>query len=323
MSATLSFVVLALATAGLASVATSAVTGASWRWLRSATGRLRPADRPLVWGLIALGPLAISVVVSIVAAVPSLREGGDHCLVHLSHHPHLCLRHREAIPLSPALVLVALFVPARLGASLVRAARSATLMARTMRSLGEAGLGGAHTSAAVFPADSRAAFVLGLVRPRVYASAGLVLGDAEVLGAVLAHERAHARRRDPLVRLLVSVVAAFHLPFLARAIERQVALSQELAADAEAARELGDPLRVADALLVLARERTTAGLGLAPAFTEGDLDARIHALLDPPAHAPARARWLGALGVALALACSGVSPDALHHGIETALGMLS
>jgi hypothetical protein len=80
------------------------------------------------------------------------------------------------------------------------------------------------------------AFCAGLIRPRVYLSTGAiaVLDDA-ALSAVLAHERHHARRRDPL-RLATGRVLAqalFFLPELGDLVDRQQALA-ELSADESA-----------------------------------------------------------------------------------------
>ena len=80
------------------------------------------------------------------------------------------------------------------------------------------------------------AFCAGLFRPRVYVSTGAIaILDEEALSAVLAHERHHARRRDPL-RLAAGRVLAralFFLPELADLVERQQALA-ELSADESA-----------------------------------------------------------------------------------------
>ena len=77
------------------------------------------------------------------------------------------------------------------------------------------------------------AFCAGLLRPRVYVSTGaLALLDDAALSAVLAHERHHARRHDPL-RLAAGRVLAralFFLPELGDLVERQQALA-ELSAD--------------------------------------------------------------------------------------------
>jgi hypothetical protein len=80
------------------------------------------------------------------------------------------------------------------------------------------------------------AFCAGLLRPQVYVSTGaLTILDEEALGAVLAHERHHARRHDPL-RLAAGRVLAqalFFLPELGDLVERQQALA-ELSADESA-----------------------------------------------------------------------------------------
>jgi beta-lactamase regulating signal transducer with metallopeptidase domain len=80
------------------------------------------------------------------------------------------------------------------------------------------------------------AFCAGLLRPRVYVSTGAIgLLDGLALDAVLAHERHHAQRRDPL-RLAIGRVLArtlFFLPGIGELIRRQQALA-ELSADESA-----------------------------------------------------------------------------------------
>src|SRR6202042_615319 len=80
------------------------------------------------------------------------------------------------------------------------------------------------------------AFCAGLLSPRIYVSTGaLALLDDAALSAVLAHERHHARRRDPL-RLAAGRVlarAVFFLPELGDLVERERALA-ELSADESA-----------------------------------------------------------------------------------------
>lgn len=90
--------------------------------------------------------------------------------------------------------------------------------------------------AVVVPDPQPRAFCAGLLRPRVYVSAGAVaVLDEAALDAVLAHERHHARRRDPLRFAAGRVLAdaLFFLPELGLLVERQQALA-ELSADESA-----------------------------------------------------------------------------------------
>jgi Zn-dependent protease with chaperone function len=127
----------------------------------------------------------------------------------------------------------------------------------------------------------------GLLRPRLLLSTGAlrVLSPAE-MGAVLRHERAHLRRRDPL-RLVLARALADALPALQilRQLAMALPLRQELAADrvalaAVGAEALGGALlKVGEALGPL--EGTTLAIG---AFSM--LDARIDQLLGVPVAPP-------------------------------------
>jgi Zn-dependent protease with chaperone function len=93
----------------------------------------------------------------------------------------------------------------------------------------------------VVPSRRSHAFCLGLLRPVVVLSDGLIarLSEAE-LRSVLAHEHHHARRRDPLRRALVKAFcdAFWFIPALRTAARAQATVS-ELAADAVAMRRTG------------------------------------------------------------------------------------
>jgi Zn-dependent protease with chaperone function len=97
------------------------------------------------------------------------------------------------------------------------------------------------------------AFTVGWLRPRVYVDACLesrLSGDE--LEAVLAHEAAHVRRRDPLRLSALRFLACtlFWLPSVRRLVE-DLADEAEIIADDAAVRER--PLALASALLALAR----------------------------------------------------------------------
>jgi Zn-dependent protease with chaperone function len=97
------------------------------------------------------------------------------------------------------------------------------------------------------------AFTAGWIRPRIYLAACLPdrLTSAE-LEAVIAHEAAHARRRDPLRLSLLRFLACmlFWLPAIGRLAE-DVADEAEVRADDYATR--GRPLALAAAILALAQ----------------------------------------------------------------------
>jgi hypothetical protein len=63
----------------------------------------------------------------------------------------------------------------------------------------------------VLPVEEPQAYVLGVLKPQVYVSQGLLeQTNEDDLAPVLAHERAHATRRDPLRRLIASAGLVLH-----------------------------------------------------------------------------------------------------------------
>jgi hypothetical protein len=96
------------------------------------------------------------------------------------------------------------------------------------------------------------AFCAGLLRPRVYVTTGaLARLDAPALEAVRAHEREHARRRDPL-RLAASRVIArslFFLPGVRELGRGQIMLAEASADERAVSAAAGDRSAVARAML--------------------------------------------------------------------------
>jgi hypothetical protein len=137
-----------------------------------------------------------------------------------------------------------------------------------------------HAGAHVIEDERPRAFCAGLLRPRIYISTGaLELLDDAALRAVLAHERAHVRRRDPLRVACGRVIAAalFYVPGLRELHRRQIALA-ELSADERAiAAAPENRAALARAMLSFA-ERSLADdpTGLDPERVD-------HLLGDPPA----------------------------------------
>ena len=115
--------------------------------------------------------------------------------------------------------------------------------------------------------DRPQAFCAGLLRPRVYVSSGaLVALDDDELRAVLAHERHHQLKRDPLRLLLLRAIgdALFFLPVLRRLRQRYAVLA-ELAADEAAVAAAGSRSALASALLTFGeRPGSQVVVGIAP-----------------------------------------------------------
>src|SRR3984885_670282 len=165
------------------------------------------------------------------------------------------------------------------------------------------------------------AFCAGLVRPRVYVSSGAVeILDEAALSAVLAHERHHARRRDPLRFAIGRILARalFFLPELADLAERQQALA-ELSAD-ESAVNVAPANRAALARAMLSFSDIPGSSG------SGGIDpARVDYLLgDPPSWRFPVILCLGAASVLLLLAAVAVLAGRVASGSATlALPFLS
>lgn len=131
----------------------------------------------------------------------------------------------------------------------------------------------------VIPTDEPQAFVIGILKPEIYLSKGLIENSSRnALKATIAHEKAHLRQRAPLRRLIALVAFLFHLPPVAEVLSRQLALAQELSADEEAARAIGDRTELAEIIVNFARRQKIEFVS-AFEFGGSDIEARILNLL--------------------------------------------
>jgi beta-lactamase regulating signal transducer with metallopeptidase domain len=130
--------------------------------------------------------------------------------------------------------------------------------------------------------------------------------------AVLGHELAHLRRRDPAWRLLAAVVKALLWPqALNRVALQRLDLLAELACDAAAAQPSGQRLALAQSLLrcaeALRSEPAGPALACGAAGQGSPLLARVRSLLKPETETPRERRVLrwgllaGMLGLLIAL----------------------
>jgi Zn-dependent protease with chaperone function len=115
--------------------------------------------------------------------------------------------------------------------------------------------------------DRPQAFCAGLFHPRVYLSTGTVkMLDAPALDAVLAHERHHASRHDPLRLACARALAAglFYMPALRRLVSRQHALAEISADEAAVISAGGDRSALASAILSFSQSDDQRAAGVDP-----------------------------------------------------------
>lgn len=337
MSGPLATLSLALTVGAVFALATSLAVAALWPWASRRLASVHPGVRALVAWLAAVAPAAIPVLLLALCFLPGVLGAvglaSDHC-VHHPDHAHLCLFHATAaltparaglLALAALLAVVAvapdlrrMFVERRWLAGLPRrtaASCTEAKEAKVLRYEGEA--------LEIVECSTPFSFAAGLWRPRVHVAAGLVAALPErQLAAVIAHERAHAHRRDSLRRLTARVLSRVHLPAVRRALLAELALATEQACDAEAGRQIGDRVTVAETILAV--ERLLAGApdrlppGLA-AFGGSFVADRVKGLLADETPRPPRAVCLlaGVFALLIALAVA----DGLHHETEHLLAL--
>jgi Zn-dependent protease with chaperone function len=245
----------------------------------------------------------------------------DHCPLHDDGHVHLCLEHAPRGPVS--LVEWLLLGAAATGAGVVFARVVAAQFA-TWRAVVALVRSSGKAEGGLIPSSAPLSVTAGLFRPLVLVSTGLRERlRPDVLAVVLEHERAHARRRDPLRLVTAALLSAGHLPGTRRLLLADLALACEQAADEEAATAVGDRVRVAEAIVTVERVMGSSQSGLAAAMGMDGAStiARVEELLrEPSTGAPTLLRGLlwGVAAVAAVLLAS-----TLHHLTETLLEVLA
>lgn len=277
---------------------------------------VEPGHRSVILLAIALAPVVISGLVCLLVFAPSL--GGfiidSHC------HGGVCAPHFPVLSASTLVagstvfIIVAATVIA--GAVLLQALLRTILTGRILLGVAEP----ASRDYRILETRQPLAYCIGLLRPRIVISRGLLSGlDETGLGIVLAHERAHADRLDNL-RNLLGWLSTMPMPRRwRRAIVAELRLASEQACDQHAARQTGDPLRVADTLLSIRRgsTMTPAAAGIAiSALCEHELERRVLALVEPPWRAPAGGWLLAGCIVAVYLSLTLAGTEFVHHAIE-------
>lgn len=305
----------------------SAVVAAAYPRARARLAGLAPttrAQRVLTWAAL---PWVVSAVLLALCFLPSvwsvLGVAVDHCPLHDDGHIHLCVEHAPHHPVTMVewLLLAAGGLAVGVVALRVLRAQLATWRAVTalVRGTGLEREGGLVASSAPLSVTA------GLLRPLVLVSTGLRSRlSPDQLRAVLAHERAHARRRDPMRLLAVALLGAAHGPSTRRHLVADLALACEEAADEEAALAVGDRTLVAESILAVERLLGAEPLpmGLALGMAGCAAEARVLALLrDPMPPSPTGRSWK----VVWAAVAAGAVAAAfeIHHLTESLLDLIA
>jgi Zn-dependent protease with chaperone function len=306
-----------------AALSTAALVSALWRWIEASVARFHPRDVAWVSLGIAVAPFVIPTLIVMLCLAPGalglLGLPVDHCLSHPGH-PHLCLAH-GGIALTPHLTVWLVGVGLATSLCGVQVVRRLIGVRHRLFFLELAHASTSSPDVGLVDSSCPFSITVGLVRPRIWLSTTLVAALTQgQLAVVEAHERAHLRRRDPLLRLLAGWLSMPILPSVRQSILERLHLASEQACDEAAGGVVGDRVLVAETLLAVARlvgpNPTASGLPAEASFGRGFVSARIESLLDPVDVGSWQRlnRWLPGLVIVGMLA---IVP--LHHTIEHAL----
>ncbi len=276
----------------------------------------------LAW-LAAVAPVLVPTGVVLLCSLPgllgALTGAGDHCTGH-GEHPHFCPVHAQ-LPFTPQLAAALAGFVAVAGGLAGRGLLAARDLAREARWLARRAGGTLAPGVRILEHETPLALTRGLATPEIWIARSLLeaLEPAE-REVVLAHERAHAERRDPARFLVAELASGLHFPRVRRALLGALRLAAEQACDARAAERVGDGLRVASTLLHV--ERLMRGApgrrALGAALLDASLAARIEALIEAPPPGPVAARR-GAGWTWLLCASALLLAAPVHHLAEHAL----
>jgi Zn-dependent protease with chaperone function len=280
-----------------------------------------------------MAPAIVAASVCSALVWPSLVQEACHCAAHGLHHPHLCLRHPDyaAAAVLPAGLIAAgwcvLATPQLV--ALVMDAWQTSRWARRVSNAPERVFDSIRFH--LIDAPGLGACTTGLLRPRIAVDRALwrKLSNDE-RRAVLHHEEAHRRRRDPLTLFVLELCAALAIPTQVMKLVRLWQADAETECDRHAADVTCSSDSVASALLVIAhyhQQTPLVRLPIRASAAGSELEGRVRTLLaDIPSSRPANlacdALAVALIGFAASIVfCLGAS-DLIHHGAETVLGLL-
>lgn len=282
-----------------------------------------PAERRIGYLLVAALPLILTCITAIaLAALASSKALGwivDHCLIHGTvEHPHLCFEHLPAVSVGVLPVAFAIVVTLLLVTRLIRFAARHLRLRRAVRQL--TALSKKNGVLCRLSDAAPTAFVAGIRRPRIFLSMHLLARlSAHERRIVVAHESAHLRARDPLMRAVLELLLLCHRSTSAQAIRSGWVEASEECADTKVATRFG-ATDTALALLRVLRITGGSSSGAVACIQGASPMARILRLKEG-SHFERRQRSVVAVATGVCLATASVI-IALHHPIETLFGFL-
>lgn len=297
------------------------------RWI-AWTSTWAPESRHRALALLGITPLVLGLSALLSVMLPSLLgmlwPSQDHCLVH-GGHSHLCFVHASHHVGGWSGWLLVGVAGGWLGAQLFVGTRALLRAFAIVRQLSRHARHDRARGFWIIPTDAVLCLSVGLLRPRLMVSEGLLSKAApDELAIMLAHERAHVHRRDTLVHALVRAAGVMSTPSARRSLLRALELAAEQSCDEHAAARAGDRLCVAETILSLERHIGAAAFRSSPliaGFGSSSVPQRVEALLQPPRENGAYARLAAACICALAIVLAAYEP--LHHATESLLAVFN
>lgn len=294
----------------------------------SATASWSPEGRHRALLLVSIAPAALALFSVLAVLAPSLLAliwpEYDHCPRHGDDHVHLCFVHlpRQLGNVTSCFVLVLVT-----GWLWVRAVRALDGLYRAWYCASLLRVHGKRDpvlGANVLPTLTPLCFIAGVFKPTVFLSQGMLDGVApDQLAVILHHERAHAARRDVLLRLVAQAATLFMWPSARVTLLGALELAAEQSCDEVAAASVGDRLQVAEAILRVERllQKTVSQLSpLSVAFGGDTVPQRVRALLEAPKRSGSALLMFAGL---VSLSCGVLAASTpLHHLTESLLGAL-
>lgn len=289
------------------------VAGFVFRLTAARLASVEPAQRAVFLLAIALAPVAVAGLTTLLVFVPALGgpfvDGHCHAGSCAPHIPAVTMQGWIGVSLALAVFAMTATALAVLGHALSRTVGLGRMLLAISRKR--------RDDYDVLETDAPGAWCVGLLRPRVLMTRGLIARlPAHQLRVVLAHEHGHALRWDNLRHLLAGIATFFTLRATRQRLLAALRLAAEQACDRMAVEHVGNRRQVVETLAAVADACQAGAPGqAASAFRPDATRRRVAALTDQSGRT--FSRWGMALAIVSAYALLTVGGAGLvHHALE-------